>query len=66
MITTDATEITSANIVAELNEAFNTHSTNRAEIEYLWNYYRGNQPILKRTKEVRPEICNKIVENRAN
>ena len=66
VITTDATEITSANIVAELNEAFNTHSTNRAEIEYLWNYYRGNQPILKRTKEVRPEICNKIVENRAN
>ena len=66
VITTDATEITSANIVPELDEAFNTHSLNRGEIEYLWNYYRGNQPILKRTKNVRPEICNKIVENRAN
>lgn len=66
VITTDVTEITSENIVAELNEAFNTHLVNRAEIEYLWNYYRGNQPILKRTKDVRPEICNKIVENRAN
>ena len=65
-ITTDATEITSENIVVELNKAFNEHSVNRGEIEYLWNYYRGKQPILERTKDVRPEICNKIVENRAN
>ena len=66
MITTDSTVITGANIVDELNEAFNTHSLNRTEIEYLWNYFRGKQPILNRTKTVRPEICNKIVENRAN
>lgn len=66
MITTDATEITGANIVSELNEAFNTHSLNRGEIEYLWNYFRGKQPILQRVKAVRPEINNKIVENRAN
>ena len=66
VITTDATTITSANIVEELDKAFNTHNLNRGEIEYLWNYYRGKQPILERTKKVRPEICNKIVENRAN
>ena len=66
VITTDAVEITDANIVTELNKAFDTHSLNRGEIEYLWNYYRGKQPILQRTKTVRPEICNKIVENRAN
>ena len=66
VITTDAAEITRENIIAELDEAFNIHSTNRAEIEYLWNYFRGKQPILKREKSVRPEICNKIVENRAN
>ena len=66
VITTDATEITSANIIEELNNAFEKHSVNRCEIEYLWNYYRGKQPILKRVKDVRPEICNKIVENRAN
>ena len=66
VITTDATEITDANIVEELNKAFDTHSLNRGEIEYLWNYYRGKQPILQRVKTVRPEICNKIVENRAN
>ena len=66
VITTDATEITDVNIISELNKAFNTHSLNRGEIEYLWNYYRGKQPILERVKNVRPEICNRIVENRAN
>ena len=66
VITTDATEITDGNIIAELNKAFDTHCLNRGEIEYLWNYYRGKQPILQRVKKVRPEICNKIVENRAN
>ena len=66
VITTDATEITNENIIAELDKAFGTHNLNRGEIEYLWNYYRGKQPILQRVKTVRPEICNKIVENRAN
>ena len=66
VITTDAVEITDGNIIAELNKAFDTHNLNRGEIEYLWNYYRGKQPILQRVKTVRPEICNKIVENRAN
>ena len=66
VITTDATEVHDGNIVELLNKAFETHDLNRAEIEYLWNYYRGNQPILQRKKTVRPEICNKIVENRAN
>lgn len=66
VITTDAAEITDGNIIEELNRAFDTHSLNRGEIEYLWNYYRGKQPILQRVKTVRPEICNKIVENRAN
>ena len=66
MITTDATEITSENIINELNLAFNEHELNRREIDYLWDYYKGKQEILKREKTVRPEICNKIVENRAN
>ena len=66
MITTDAVEITESNLISELDKAITKHHVNRGEIEYLWNYYRGKQPILSRTKEVRPEICNKIVENRAN
>lgn len=66
VITTDAIEITSENIVEELNNAFNEHSFNRGDIDYLWDYFRGKQPILLREKTVRPEICNRIVENRAN
>ena len=58
--------ITDDNVLEVLQKALNEHAINRSEIEYLWNYYRGKQPILNRVKEVRPEICNKIVENRAN
>lgn len=65
-IVTDVTKITSNNVVSELEKAMRTHTINREEIQYLWNYYKGEQPILQRTKKVRPEICNKIVENRAN
>ena len=66
IITTDVTVVDDSNIVDELNKALNKHLFNRSEIDYLWNYYRGKQPILSRKKDVRPEICNKIVENRAN
>ena len=66
VITTDVTEITAENVVEVLEEAMKTHEQNRSEIDYLWKYYKGNQPILQREKTVRPEICNRIVENRAN
>ena len=66
VITTDVEEITAENVVDVLRDAMSVHDLNRSEIEYLWKYYKGNQPILTRVKAVRPEICNKIVENRAN
>ena len=66
IITTDVTEITADNVVSVLEEAMKLHDLNRSEINYLWKYYKGEQPILQRTKTVRPEICNRIVENRAN
>ena len=66
VIITDVAEITAANVVDVLEEAMKTHDINRSEIEYLWKYYKGDQPILQRSKTVRPEICNRIVENRAN
>ena len=66
VITTDAAEITAANVVDVLKKAMDDHELNRADIEYLWKYFKGDQPILSRVKTVRPEICNKIVENRAN
>lgn len=65
-IMSDAIEITDENIIEELNQALAVHAINRDQINYLWRYYRGDQPILERVKDVRPEICNKIVENRAN
>ena len=66
VITTDETEVTAGNVVAILRKALITHWRNRSEIEYLWNYYKGRQPILSRVKQIRPEITNMIVENRAN
>lgn len=66
VIKTDATVVTAQNVVSILNRALPRHNENRNEINYLWRYYRGFQPILNREKDVRPEICNKIVENRAN
>ena len=66
VITTDVEEITADNVVDVLRDAMSIHELNRSEIDYLWKYYKGNQPILTRQKTVRPEICNRIVENRAN
>lgn len=66
VIKTSVTEITRDNVLDVLGKALITHDMNRSEIDYLWRYYRGDQPILRRKKEIRPEICNKIVENRAN
>lgn len=65
-IFTDETEVTKGNIVGILQKAMNKHNKNRSQIEYLYKYYKGFQPVLSRTKEVRPEICNTIVENWAN
>lgn len=59
-------EINEGNVAEVLQKALNIHRANRSEIQYLWDYYRGKQPILSRTKEVRSDICNKVVENRAN
>ena len=66
MILTDETEVNIGNVVQILRKALPYHWKNRSEISYLWSYYQGRQPILNRVKEVRPEITNKIVENRAN
>jgi hypothetical protein len=65
-ITLDEVEITDENVLEILDKVMNVHNKNRGEIQYLWDYYRGKQPILARKKKSRPEICNRIVENRAN
>lgn len=65
IITTNARAITRNNIIKELNKALSIHRQNAVEIDYLDKYYRGDQPILYRKKEVRPDVNNKIVENLA-
>ena len=64
-ICTAEEKITRDNLLAVLHDALAIHAQNAAEIETLWKYTRGNQPILGRKKKVRPDICNKIVENHA-
>lgn len=66
VINTDCSEITEKNLLSVLEKALSTHGKNRGEIQYLYDYYKGKQPIRNRTKEIRPEINNKIVVNRAN
>ena len=51
--------------IEELNKAIPVHNQNRREIDYMYHYVAGDQPALYRTKDVRPEINNKIVENHA-
>lgn len=64
-IFTDEKEITRSNICDVFEEAYSIHLSNANEIKYLQEYERGDQPILKRVKEIRPEINYRIVENHA-
>ena len=64
-ILTMESEVTRENIVEVLRKAVPTFEKNAGECEYLYNYYKGCQPILARVKEIRPEIKNTIVVNRA-
>lgn len=58
--------IDAGNLLEALGKATAIHGKNQSEIEYLWRYYRGDQPILNRVKTVRPEINNRVVVNVAN
>jgi len=57
--------IDETNICKVLAKAIPVYERNVNDITFLYNYYRGLQPILNRTKQIRPDICNKIVENHA-
>ena len=66
-IHTDETKVTDKNIAAIVNFAMTTdHATNRSQMNYLFKYERGLQPILDREKQIRPDICNVVVENHAS
>lgn len=65
VIYTKQSKITQDNIITELRKALAIHDQNAAEIDYLDRYYRGDQPILYRQKENRPEVNNKVTINLA-
>lgn len=58
--------VTSGNVAEVVENAYNTHLINRGEIEYLWRYFKGDQPSLYRVRELRDELTCRIVENRAS
>ena len=58
-------ELTPERILEILPSVLRIHDLNSAEIDYLWNYYKGNQPILYKEKKVREDINNKVLENHA-
>lgn len=66
MIYTDVADIHAGNIREVVENAMDRHRRNSGDIDYLFRYYKGEQPILSRKKTVRPEICNKLIINVAN
>ncbi len=64
-LTTHHREITADNVAEVLISVLSDMAVNESQIGVLYDYYRGNQQILRREKKIRPEICNKAVENHA-
>ena len=65
LITTTYSPITKENILDVLSEVMPQYAINAGQINYLFNYYKGIQPILQREKVYHKEINNKVVENHA-
>lgn len=61
----DTDVITADNVVKYLRETLQTHESNRNACEYLWKYYKGETPVLSKTKEYRESINNVVTEARA-
>lgn len=61
----DVDEITEENIVSIVGSCIGDFNWNKPIFRYLWNYYKGDQPIRYRTKVVRDDVNNPIVENHA-
>ena len=62
---TDALVVDDSNVGDILADAINDHDQNSTDIDYLYEYYKGDQPINQRTKTYNSEINNKVVVNRA-
>ena len=62
----DDREITKESLIQILFDALNIHRINVKDMEYLLDYYKGQQDILKRTAPSTSDINNKVVLNYAH
>ena len=62
---TDVLEVDDSNIGDVLSAAIEDHDQNSTEIDYLYEYYKGDQPINTRQKTYNTDINNMVVVNRA-
>lgn len=62
---TDVSKITEENVISVVASCIGIFNSNKPIIKYLWDYKNGDQPILYRTKAVRDDVCNYVVENHA-
>ncbi len=65
-IFTNKKEITAENVAEVLESTLAADNRNVAEINYLYDVYRGKQDIQHKVKIVRPQVNNKVVVNLAN
>ena len=61
----DADEIKENNIISVVGSCIGDFNWNKRIFKYLWDYYKGDQPIRYREKVVRDDVNNPIVENHA-
>lgn len=54
-----------SNVIDILGKTIGTFHHNKAAVKYLWDYKKGDQPALYRTKTIRDDIVNHVVENHA-
>ena len=61
----DYDTVTAYNVRDIISSTIGIHNQNRFLIRYLYDYYKGDQPVNYRQKKVRPEINNRVCENHA-
>lgn len=62
---TNVSQITPDNIVSVVGSCIGCFNYNKTVIEYLWNYYKGDQPVHYREKTANEDINNRVSENHA-
>lgn len=62
---TNVQTINAENVVKVIGSCIGAFYWNKTAIKYLWDYYKGDQPVLYRTKLSNEDILNKVVENHA-